>query len=100
MTLLTPQSNCENTAQGACLCRGRQAPRITLLTDGPYRGFLARPLANALGGACQNGKSKRFGTATGKQTDDANGDPWPTSSAGRSPRKHFPQGKPLGLPRP
>ena len=28
---------------------------------------------------------------------DVNGDPWLTSSAGRSPRKHFPQGQPLGF---
>jgi len=36
--------------------------------------------------------------ATGKPSEDANGDRWLTSSAGRSPRKHFPQGQPLGFP--
>jgi hypothetical protein len=57
----------------------------------------ALPLANALGGTRQNSKSERVATATGKPTDDANGDAWLTSSAGRSPRKHFPHGQPLGF---
>ena len=43
-------------------------------------------------------KWERFATATGKPIDEVNGDPWLTSSAGRSPRNHFPQGKSLGFP--
>ena len=65
MTLLTPQSNCENAPQGA--------PRIALLTGGPDRRFVARLLAKAPGGARQNRKSEPFGRVAGKQTHDANG---------------------------
>jgi hypothetical protein len=70
---------------------------MPLLIAGSYRCFRAAPLANVLQDAAQNSPSHCVGTATGKQSDQTNGDVWISSEARPRPGKYFPQAKLFGF---